>query len=99
MIEAMACGTPVIAFNRGSVPEVVISGETGFIVNGTSEMCSAIPQLGTIDRPNCRYAAMAKFDITVIAGQYLALPRHKQPNFEYIGAKPRRNIHNNITYN
>lgn len=99
MIEAMACGTPVIAFNRGSVPEVVISGETGLIVNGISEMCSAIPQLGTIDRLNCRYAAMAKFDISVIAGQYLALARHKHAIFEYIGAKTRKNIHNNITYN
>lgn len=73
MIEAMACGTPVIAFNRGSVPEVVTPGETGFIVNDTGEMCSAIQKLQGINRLDCRYAAMAKFDIAVITGQYLAL--------------------------
>ena len=80
MIEAMACGTPVIAFDRGAVSEVVTPGETGFIVDGTTEMCSAIRQLGGINRLDCRYAAMARFDITVIAGQYLTLARHQVDN-------------------
>lgn len=75
MIEAMACGTPVIAFNKGSVPEVVTPGETGFIVNGATDMCSAIQKLQGINRLECRYAAMARFDISVITGQYLALAK------------------------
>lgn len=54
MIEAMACGTPVIAFNRGSVPEVVADGVTGFIVNTTDEMVAIMPRISTLDRNTCR---------------------------------------------
>lgn len=73
MIEAMACGTPVIAFNRGSVPEVVVPGKTGFIVNDTSAMCAAVENVKSIDRTICRSVAMEKFDISIIACQYLRL--------------------------
>ncbi len=73
MIEAMACGTPVIAFNRGSVPEVVVPGKTGFIVNDTSEMCAAVEKVKSLDRAMCRSIAMEKFDISIIACQYLRL--------------------------
>ena len=83
MIEAMACGTPVIALNRGSVPEVITPGETGFIVHDTVEMCSAVQRIDGIDRLQCRYAAMAKFDINVIAGQYLVLTRNKVNSHQY----------------
>lgn len=73
MIEAMACGTPSIAFNKGAVPEVVTCGETGFIVNDPKEMSFAIQKLAQIDRFHCRYHAMSRFDIRVIANQYLNL--------------------------
>mgnify|MGYP001112028886 CR=1 FL=1 len=73
MIEAMACGTPVIAFNKGSVPEVVTPGKTGFIVEDASAMVKAIPRLRTLNRRLCRDTSMAQFDISVIAGKYLAL--------------------------
>lgn len=54
MAEAMSCGTPVIAFLRGSVPEVVVDGKTGFIVNSTAEMAEAVEKLGKINRQDCR---------------------------------------------
>jgi glycosyltransferase involved in cell wall biosynthesis len=71
MIEAMACGTPVIAFKRGSVPEVVEDGVTGFIVSNESEMDEKIAAVNTIDRKKCRQRAKDRFDIKVIASQYL----------------------------
>ena len=72
MIEAMACGTPVIAFNRGSVPEVVTS-ETGIIVNDTVEMISAIKKVNEINRSQCRETAFRRFNIDKIAYDYLTL--------------------------
>src|SRR3990167_10581218 len=54
MIEAMACGTPVIAFRRGAVPEVVADGKTGFIVGDEKEMIRAVQKVGEIDRAGCR---------------------------------------------
>jgi glycosyltransferase involved in cell wall biosynthesis len=73
MIEAMACGTPVIAFNRGSVPEVIENGINGFIVNNEAEMINKITGLDMIDRKKCRESADAKFNLTKIAIQYLSL--------------------------
>src|SRR5215216_5460414 len=49
MIEAMACGTPVVAWRNGSVPEVVADGETGFIVESVEEMAAAVDRLGELD--------------------------------------------------
>lgn len=57
MIEAMACGTPVIAYNHGSVPEIVRHGETGFIVNSVEEMAEALKKIDTIDRSVVRKRA------------------------------------------
>jgi glycosyltransferase involved in cell wall biosynthesis len=73
MIEAMACGTPVIAFNKGSVPEVLTHGETGFIVENVAAMCDAIPKLSLLNRKQCRDTASAQFDISIIADKYLQL--------------------------
>ncbi|KKU52428.1 MAG: Glycosyltransferase [Parcubacteria group bacterium GW2011_GWA2_47_10] len=50
MIEAMACGTPVIAFQRGSVPEVIVDGKTGYIVSTVNEMARAVSRIDQIDR-------------------------------------------------
>jgi len=71
MIEAMACGTPVIGFSRGSVPEVIAEGVNGFIVQDTEEMSEKIALIGTIDRKRCREIALNRFDVKVIAQQYL----------------------------
>lgn len=73
MIEAMACGTPVIGFDKGAVAEIVENGVTGFVVNSEQEMMDTINRTGEIDRVLCREKAAAKFDVQVIAKQYLAL--------------------------
>ncbi len=73
MIEAMACGTPVIAFNRGSVPEVVTHGITGLIVTNEAEMVNASAQIPQLDRTQCRRLAEKRFDVKIIAKQYLNL--------------------------
>jgi glycosyltransferase involved in cell wall biosynthesis len=49
MTEAMACGTPVVAWRNGSVPEVVADGETGFVVSSVKEMAAAVDRLGELD--------------------------------------------------
>jgi glycosyltransferase involved in cell wall biosynthesis len=72
MIEAMACGTPVIAFRRGSVPEVV-TNETGVIVDTFDEMINAVDNLSNFNRLACREAAYKRFDINRIAQDYLSL--------------------------
>jgi len=73
MIEAMACGTPVIAFNRGSVPEVVDEGVSGYIVNNETEMIDAVKFVDKIDRSKCREVAESRFDVSKIARAYLSL--------------------------
>ncbi|HRO41273.1 MAG TPA: glycosyltransferase family 4 protein [Flavipsychrobacter sp.] len=73
MAEAMACGTPVIAFRRGSVDEVVEEGITGFKVKTMQEMIEAVKKIQMIDRQYCRQSAEERFDVKVIAKRYLTL--------------------------
>ena len=73
MIEAMACGTPVIGFKKGSVPEVVDQELTGFVVSNESEMIDALQNIEKIDRAICRKTAEKRFDVRVIAAQYLSI--------------------------
>ncbi len=73
MIEAMACGTPVIAFNQGSVEEVIDENITGFKVKNMEGMLAAITKLPMIDRIKCRQQAEARFNVTKTARQYLSL--------------------------
>ena len=75
MTEALACGTPVIAFRRGAVPEVVEHRKTGFLCDNVGEMVSAIEALHTIDRSNCRQAVESRFSSEVITTQYEDLYR------------------------
>lgn len=70
MTEAMACGTPVIAFNRGSVSEVVKNKHTGFIVKSVPEMVKAIHAIDTINRSYCRSYATRRFSIDVMVDGY-----------------------------
>ncbi|GBD25643.1 Spore coat protein SA [bacterium HR30] len=73
MIEAMACGTPVIAFRRGSVPEVLEHGVSGFIVNDEGEALRAVERLNELDRREIRCAFERRFTAQRMARDYLAL--------------------------
>jgi glycosyltransferase involved in cell wall biosynthesis len=73
MIEAMACGTPVIAFKRGSVPEVITEGVTGFVTNTFNEMVDAVAQVNEIDRKACRDLAEKRFNAEKVTLDYLNL--------------------------
>lgn len=75
VIEALACGTPVIAVNRGSMPELIDDGVTGFLVEDVAGAVEAIGRLGEIDRTACRRAAVARFSVDRMADEYLALYR------------------------
>jgi glycosyltransferase involved in cell wall biosynthesis len=71
MAEAQACGTPVIAFNRGAAPEVVFHGETGFVVSDIDEMAGSIRRLPSIDPAACRKHVEERFDSPVMAEAYV----------------------------
>jgi glycosyltransferase involved in cell wall biosynthesis len=75
MIEAMANGTPVIAFDSGSVSEVINKGETGFIVHSVEEAVIAISGLYNFDRDQCREIFEQKFSSEVMADRYLNIYR------------------------
>jgi len=69
-IESMACGTPVIAFNRGSAGEVIKDGKTGFIVKNLREMVKAIKKIGTISRKECRARVEENFTTERMVEEY-----------------------------
>jgi glycosyltransferase involved in cell wall biosynthesis len=71
MIEAMACGTPVIAFRHGSVPEVVEHGLTGFIVNSTAEAVAAVERAAMLSRSTVRQRFQERFTAERMADEYL----------------------------
>lgn len=70
MAEAMSCGTPVIAFHRGSVPEVIIDGKTGFIVDNTAAMIEAVEKIQTINRHDCRVHVEQNFALKHMVDGY-----------------------------
>ena len=75
VIEAMACGTPVIAYRRGSMPELIDDGVTGFLVDNLDQAIAAIERSGEIDRAACRKAVEQRFTVDRMADQYLDLYR------------------------
>ena len=75
MIEAMACGTPVIAFNRGSVPEIIEDGLTGFIVEDINGAIGAIDRLGHLSREKIRWRFEERFTARRMAQDYLSVYR------------------------
>jgi glycosyltransferase involved in cell wall biosynthesis len=72
MIEALACGTPVVAFRGGSVPEVIDHGDTGFIVDNIEEAIAATRRIDSIDRRMCREVFERRFTTRRMADAYLA---------------------------
>lgn len=72
MIEALACGTPVIAFPFGSVPEVLDDGITGFLVNSVEEAAAAVGRIGELDRAQIRAVFEKRFSVQRMVDDYLA---------------------------
>jgi glycosyltransferase involved in cell wall biosynthesis len=73
MIEAMACGTPVVAYDRGSVSEVLDDGVTGFIVDGLEDAVRAVERVQALDRRRCREVFEERFSVARMARDYLAV--------------------------
>jgi glycosyltransferase involved in cell wall biosynthesis len=81
LIEAMACGTPVIAYSHGSVPEIIEHGKTGFVVNNIDKAVEALRNIHLISREECRATFEKKFSDIVMAQNYMHLferTLHKQ---------------------
>jgi len=83
MIEAMACGTPVVAFPGGSVPEVLEDGVTGFIVDTVADAVAAVRRTGDLDRRRCRTEFEHRFTAERMARDYVAV-------YERLTAEPRQ---------
>jgi len=71
VIEAMACGTPVIAFDKGSMPELIENGKNGFLVKTVNEAVDAVAQIGEIERANCRRHIEQHFTASHMAAKYI----------------------------
>jgi len=75
MIEAMACGTPVIGWRNGSVPEVVTDGVTGYVVDSIEEAVRAVERSGDLSRRACRQTFEDRFDAARMARDYVEVYR------------------------
>jgi glycosyltransferase involved in cell wall biosynthesis len=75
VVEAMACGTPVIAYARGSMPELIEHGVTGYLVNSVSAAAQAVDAAGTLDRLTIRTSAERRFGVARMIDDYLAVYR------------------------
>lgn len=71
VVEAMACGTPVIAFKKGAIPEIVNDGRTGFVVNNIEEAVIRVKEIGELSRLNCRQEVEDKFSLERMVDDYL----------------------------
>ena len=73
VVEAMACGTPVVAFNRGSMPELIVHGRTGFLVHDVDEAVRALRSLSEISRRDCRTWVEQRFSQDRMVEDYLGV--------------------------
>jgi len=73
LIEAMACGTPVIAYRCGSVPEIIDEGVTGFVVDDLNSATQAVPKVRDLDRSLCRRRFEERFSATRMAREYVSI--------------------------
>ncbi|MBN2144728.1 MAG: glycosyltransferase family 4 protein [Candidatus Aureabacteria bacterium] len=73
LIESMACGTPVVAFRKGSVPEIILHGKTGFVVDSVDDMVEAVKACRMIDPADCRRHVKKNFSLASMAGKYSRL--------------------------
>jgi glycosyltransferase involved in cell wall biosynthesis len=90
MTEAMACGTPVIAWRNGSVPEVVADGETGFIVDSVEEMAAAVDRVHELDPLAMRARVEQQFSADAMVAGYEGVYRQVLAHEHRAGRAPRR---------
>jgi glycosyltransferase involved in cell wall biosynthesis len=76
VVEAMACGTPVIAFDRGSMPELIIDGKTGSLVSDVASAAEAITRVGQLDRQTIRDVAVQRFSSDRMIDAYVGVYQH-----------------------
>lgn len=88
VVESMACGTPVIAFDRGSMPELIEDGKTGFLVNTVDEAIEAVTHIKDIDRARCRRRVEQYFTVDRMVEKYIRV-------YETILEKKKREEHRN----
>jgi glycosyltransferase involved in cell wall biosynthesis len=96
MIEAMACGTPVIAFDQGSVPEVVDDGVTGFVVRSVEEAAEAVQAIGELDRRRIRSVFEDRFSARRMALDYLAIYRDLQDRARGAPGRPKLAVEDGV---
>jgi glycosyltransferase involved in cell wall biosynthesis len=75
VVESMACGTPVIANDRGSMPELIRDGENGSLVSGVGEAVLAVPAVARLERSGVRASVLARFDVMRMVDEYLEVYR------------------------
>jgi glycosyltransferase involved in cell wall biosynthesis len=73
VVESMACGTPVIAFNRGSMPEVINEGKTGFLVGNIDEAVDKLKKIPVLDRSECRRWVQERFSKERMVAEYISV--------------------------
>ena len=71
IVESMACGTPVIAFDRGSMPELIENGQNGFLVSNVNEAVEAVARIKAIDRAACRRHVERRFTVERMIDEYI----------------------------
>lgn len=71
VVEAMACGTPVVAFNKGSMPELIESGKSGFIVDNVEEAVAVLGKVSQLDRQYCRDTVARRFSVDTMVDNYI----------------------------
>lgn len=86
VIESMACGTPVIAFNKGSMPELINNGENGFLVKNVEEAVEALKKIPEISRKKCRGTVMSRFSAERMVDDYVRI-------YELVLSKCKREDH------
>jgi glycosyltransferase involved in cell wall biosynthesis len=92
MIEAMACGTPVIASRCGSVPEIMVHGRTGFIVDTPEEAVRAVDRLHRLDRSGCRRVFNERFTSDRMAGEYTRVYQRIAMEHEHLPRRQPRGV-------
>jgi glycosyltransferase involved in cell wall biosynthesis len=75
MVEALACGTPVLAFPRGAAPEIIEHGRTGYLCRDAADMIRRVADIDQVDRRTCRSSAQARFSASRMVSEHLELYR------------------------